>query len=176
MALKTILNKQTDFTGEFPVEYAKSGLWRFNDVSVDEYGYLADSSGLDRKIELVNYLGTTASLQSGQKGRQIRININNPATEKTYLKVANDGTFFSEMGERILVGGWMIPTTYSVGNTYCPILNTRYGPGQPIFYCLSLQADLESCFITLVVLSYSTKQPHRLFHLSMVVCILFAWS
>jgi len=139
VALKTILNKQTDFTGEFPVEYAKSGLWRFNDVSVDEYGYLADSSGLDRKIELVNYLGTTTSLQSGQKGRQIRININNPATEKTYLKVANDGTFFSEMGERILVGGWMIPTTYSVGNTYCPILNTRYGPGQPIFY-LSLFA------------------------------------
>ncbi len=43
------------------------------------------------------------------------------------------------MGERILVGGWMIPTTYSVGNTYCPILNTRYGPGQPIFY-LSLFA------------------------------------
>ena len=33
----------------------------------------------------------------------------------------------------------MIPTTYSVGNTYCPILNTRYGPGQPIFY-LSLFA------------------------------------
>lgn len=139
MALKTILNKQTDFTGEFPVEYAKSGLWRFNDVSVDENGYFADSSGLDRKIELVNYLGTTASLLDGQKGRQIRININNPATEKTYLKVANDGTFFSEMGERILVGGWMIPTTYSVGNTYCPILNTRYGPGQPIFY-LSLFA------------------------------------
>jgi phage minor structural protein len=139
VALKTILNKQTDFTGEFPVEYAKSGLWRFNDVSVDENGYLADSSGLDRKIELVNYLGTTSSLQNGQKGRQIRININNPATEKTYLKVANDGTFFSEMGERILVGGWMIPTTYSVGNTYCPILNTRYGPGQPIFY-LSLFA------------------------------------
>ena len=64
MALKTILNKQTDFTGEFPVEYAKSGL---NDVSVDENGYLADSSGLDRKMELVNYLGTTASLQSGDK-------------------------------------------------------------------------------------------------------------
>ena len=36
MALKTILNKQTDFTGEFPVEYAKYGLWRFNDISVDE--------------------------------------------------------------------------------------------------------------------------------------------
>ena len=27
MALKMILNKQTDFTGEFPAEYAASGLW-----------------------------------------------------------------------------------------------------------------------------------------------------
>ena len=134
MALKTILNKQTDFTGEFPVEYAKSGLWRFNDLSVDENNCLLDSSGLDRKIQIVNYEGTTARLQSGQKGGQIRININNPSIERTYLKVTNDGTFFSEMGERIIIGGWMIPTTYSVGNTYCPIFNTRYGPGQPIFY------------------------------------------
>ena len=54
MALKTILNKQTDFTGEFPVEYAKSGLWRFNDLSVDENNCLLDSSGLDRKIQIVN--------------------------------------------------------------------------------------------------------------------------
>lgn len=134
MALKTILNKQTDFTGEFPAQYARSGLWRFNDLTVDENNYVIDSSGLDRKMEIVNYEGTTASLQSGQKGGLIRININNPSSEKTYLKVANDGTFFSEMGERIIVGGWMIPTTYSVGNTYCPIFNTRYGPGQPIFY------------------------------------------
>jgi phage minor structural protein len=134
VALKTILNKQTDFTGEFPVEYAKSGLWRFNDLSVDENNCLLDSSGLDRKIQIVNYEGTTARLQSGQKGGQIRININNPSIERTYLKVTNDGTFFSEMGERIIIGGWMIPTTYSVGNTYCPIFNTRYGPGQPIFY------------------------------------------
>jgi phage minor structural protein len=139
VALKTILNKQTDFTGEFPVEYAKSGLWRFNDLSVDGNGYLVDSSGLNRKMKLVNYIGTTASFQNGQKGRCIRINLNNPSAERTYLKVTNDGTFFSDMGERIIAGGWMIPTTYSVGNTYCPILNTRYGPGQPIFY-LSLFA------------------------------------
>ena len=35
MSLKTILNKQTDFTGEFPVEYAASGLWRFNESAPD---------------------------------------------------------------------------------------------------------------------------------------------
>lgn len=47
---------------------------------------------------------------------------------------STDGSIFSDLGERIIVGGWMRPTTYSVGNTYCPLLNTRYGPGQPIFY------------------------------------------
>lgn len=35
MSLKTILNKETDFTGEFPVELAKDGLWRFNDAAPD---------------------------------------------------------------------------------------------------------------------------------------------
>lgn len=134
MSLKTILNKQTDFTGEFPVSFAKSGLWRFNEVSVDEDDCVADSSGLDRKMQIVNFDGTTASLLNGQKGRYVRINISNPSTEKTYLKATNDGTLFSNIGEKIVVGGWIKPTTYSVGNTYCPIVNTRYGPGQPIFY------------------------------------------
>lgn len=37
MALKMILNKQTDFTKEeFPAEYAASGLWRFNESAPDE--------------------------------------------------------------------------------------------------------------------------------------------
>ncbi len=134
MSLKTILNKQTDFTGEFPVSYAKSGLWRFNDAAVDEDYCVTDYSGLNRKMQIVNYDGTTASLLNGQKGGYIRINISNPSTEKTYLKVTNDGTLFSDFGEKIVVGGWIKPTTYSVGNTYCPIFNTRYGPGQPILY------------------------------------------
>lgn len=134
MSLKTILNKQTDFTGEFLVSFAKSGLWRFNDAAVDEDDCVSDSSGINRKMQIVNYDGTTASLLNGQKGGYVRINISNPSTEKTYLKVTNDGTLFSDFGEKIVVGGWIKPTTYSVGNTYCPIFNTRYGPGQPILY------------------------------------------
>jgi hypothetical protein len=62
------------------------------------------------------------------------MNINSPSTEKTYLKVTNDGTIFQTLGETIAVGGWFMPTTYSVGNTFCPLFNTRYGPGQPILY------------------------------------------
>ncbi len=134
MALKTILNKQTDFTGEFPAEYAKGGLWRFNEAKPDADDCLADSVGTGRKAYINNWSGTTASLTAGVFGRYFRFNINNPSSEKTYLKVTNDGTIFSSLGESIIVGGWMRPTTYSVGNTYCPIFNTRYGPGQPIFY------------------------------------------
>lgn len=134
MALKMILNKQTDFTGEFPAEYAASGLWRFNESAPDEDTALADSSGYGRNFTIVNWSGTTANLSNSPKGRQIRFNINNPTTEKTHLQVTNDGTIFANLGERIIVGGWMCPTTYSVGNTFCPIFNTRYGPGQPIFY------------------------------------------
>ena len=134
MALKTILNQQTDFTGEFPAEWAKDGLWRMNESAPDENNNLLDSSGAGRPAFINNWSGTTASMRSGQKGNYFRFNINSPATEQTYLKVANDGSIFAELGGRILCGGWMNPTTYSVGNTYCPIFNTRYGPGQPIFY------------------------------------------
>ena len=46
MALKTILNQQTDFTGEFPAEWAKGGLWRMNESAPDENNNLLDSSCL----------------------------------------------------------------------------------------------------------------------------------
>ena len=50
MALKTILNREWDFTGEFPEEYARDGLWRFNEADPDEDTMLADSSGRGRKV------------------------------------------------------------------------------------------------------------------------------
>lgn len=134
MAVKSILTSQTDFTGEFPYIEGMSGLWRFNESAPDTDNKLIDSSGNDRKMTIINWSGTTASLKSSQKGRQFRMNINNPTTEKTHLQVTNDGSIFANLGERIVVGGWMNPTTYSVGNTFCPIFNTRYGPGNPIFY------------------------------------------
>ncbi|MEH2950367.1 phage tail protein [Sporofaciens sp. JLR.KK001] len=134
MAVKSTLNKQTDFTGEFPAEYAKDGLWRFNENAPDADTMLSDSSGQGRKMFVSGWSGTSAGFRGGQKGRHFRMNTSNPASEKTYLKVTNDGTIFQNPGERITVGGWINPTTYSVGNTYCPIFNTRQGPGQPIFY------------------------------------------
>ena len=134
MALKTILNKQTDFTGEFPAEWARSGLWRFNESAPDEDDCLLDSSGMGRAAAINNWSGTSASLSANRLGNYFRMNIVNPSSEQSYLKVTNDGSIFTELGDRIVCGGWMNPTTYSVGNTYCPIFNTRYGPGQPIFY------------------------------------------
>lgn len=134
MAVKSILTSQTDFTGEFPYTEGMSGLWRFNEAEPDVDDMLIDSSGNNRRMSIINWSGTTASLKNSQKGRQFRMNINNPIVEKTHLQVINDGSIFTNLGERIVVGGWMNPTTYSVGNTFCPIFNTRYGPGQPIFY------------------------------------------
>lgn len=134
MALKTILNTQIDFTGEFPVEYAKDGLWRFNESAPDGNTELADSSGNGRNMYISGWSGTTATLRAGYRGNYFRLNITNPSSEQTYLKCENDGSIFANVGERIICGGWINPTTYSVGNTYCPIFNTRYGPGQPILY------------------------------------------
>ena len=85
MSLKTILNKQTDFTGEFPVEYAKGGLWRFNEDAPDADTCLADSSGNGRNAYINKWSGTTASLTDGVFGSYFRMNINNPSSEQTYL-------------------------------------------------------------------------------------------
>jgi len=134
VVLKTILNTQPDFTGEFPAAYAKSGLWRFNESTVDNDDSVSDSSGCGRSLKFINWSGTSANLVESQKGNSARINIVDPTTERSYLYVKNDGSIFENIGERIIVGGWINPTIYSVGNEYCPIFNTRYGPGQPILY------------------------------------------
>lgn len=134
MAVKNILTEQEDFTGEFPAGHAASGLWRFNEAAPDSNTRLADSSSHGRDFTVVNWSGTTANMMQGEKGYYFRMNITNPATEKTYLQAVNDGSIFATLGVCIAVGGWINPTTYSVGNTFCPIFNTRYGPGQPILY------------------------------------------
>lgn len=133
------LDSQDKFTGQVPDSWGADGLWRFNESAPDSDTCLADSSGKDRKASISGWSGTTASLQAGHLCRSFRMNINNPTSEKTYLKVSNDATMFSNIGKTIAVGGWFMPTTYSVGNTFCPLLNTRQGTGNPIFY-LSLHS------------------------------------
>ena len=128
------LNTQDKFTGQVPDSWGADGLWRFNESEPDSSTSLTDSSGKGRSAVISGWSGTTASLPTGRLGRSFRMNINDPPTEKTYLKVTNDGTIFQTFGETIAVGGWFMPTTYSVGNTFCPLFNTRYGPGQPILY------------------------------------------
>jgi phage minor structural protein len=134
VAVKSILTTQEDFTGEFPVTEQTAAMWRFNEAEPDSGTRLLDSSGKGRHLTVSGWNGTTAALPNGRHGRYFRMNTNNPATEKTHLIAANDGTFFSNLGDKIAVGGWINPTTYSIGNTYCPIFNTRQGPGQPLIY------------------------------------------
>ncbi|GHU53400.1 hypothetical protein FACS1894132_05430 [Clostridia bacterium] len=134
MAVKSILTTQTDFTGEFPVSENTLALWRFNEATPDGDTKLMDSSGHGRHFVISGWSGTTASLPNGRYGRYFKQNINNPTSEKTYLQAVNDSNFFTTLGDKIAVGGWINPTTYSVGQTYSPIFNTRQGPGQPLFY------------------------------------------
>ena len=134
MAVKSILTNQEDFTGEFPITPQTAAMWRFNEAAPDSSTRLADSSGKGRHFTISSWSGTTAGLHNGRYGRYFKQNISNPTTEKTYLYTTNDGTFFSNLGDKIAVGGWINPTTYSVGQTYSPIFNTRQGPGQPLFY------------------------------------------
>lgn len=140
MALKLTIQSQEDFTGEFPAALAKSGLWRFNEDSFDDQGFLLDSSGNHRKMEVINRSGTTAGIRSGVMGNYVQLNLHDPGMEQSYLKLTNDGSIFQNIGDTILVGGWIKPTIYSIGNTYCPLFNTRSGPGQPIFYLSFFQA------------------------------------
>lgn len=134
MALKNTMNTQDAFTGQVPASWGKDGLWRFNEDAPDESICAADSSGNGRNAYINKWSGTTAAFKAWHLGKYFQMNINNPSSEQTYLHVTNDGTMFSDIGERIVVGGWMKPTTYSVGNTYTPILSTRAGTGNPIFY------------------------------------------
>ena len=134
MAIKSILTSQTDFTGEFPVSENTLALWRFNESSPDSDTKLYDASGHGRRAFVSGWSGTTASLPSGRYGRYFKQNINNPTSEKTHLQIVNGGDFFTDLGDQIVVGGWINPTTYSVGQTYIPLFNTRQGPGQPLLY------------------------------------------
>ena len=77
MAVKSILTKQEDFTGEFPASLSASGLWRFNEAAPDGNNRLADSSGRGRDFTVINWSGTSASMRQGQKGRYFRLNITN---------------------------------------------------------------------------------------------------
>jgi len=134
MAVKSILTTQTDFTGEFPVSENTLALWRFNETAPDSDTKLADASGHNRRFLISGWSGTTASLPNGRYGHYFKMNINNPTSEKTYLQAVNDSNFFTTLGDKIAVGGWINPTTYSVGSTYIPLFNTRQGPGQPLLY------------------------------------------
>lgn len=134
MPVVSTLTTQEDFTGEFPVTAQTGGMWRFNETAPDENTRLLDASGRGRHFAISGWSGTTASLIPDRHGGYFRFNTDSLATERTYLVAENDGSFFSDLGERIAVGGWIMPRSYSIGNQYTPIFNTRQGPGQPIFY------------------------------------------
>ena len=134
MAIKSVLKMQTDFTGEFPLNEKTQGLWRFNESTAGEDTKTSDESSYKRDFFVSGWSGTSASFPAGKLGRYFRFNIINPTSEKSHLIATNDGRFFTDLGNKIVCGGWVNPTTFSVGQNFIPVFNTRQGPGQPIFY------------------------------------------
>ncbi len=100
MSIRSVITTQEDFTGEFPVKYAASGLWRFDETepeNVDGEYRLSDSSDKKRYAVIHNCNSPTAALLPGKMGNYFRLNTNDPATEQTYLRIANDGTIFENL-------------------------------------------------------------------------------
>lgn len=139
MGLKLIVNATEDFTGEFRKTANTQAQWKMNDSPSGDDTTLHDSSGYARNFTINGWSGTTASTRAGKLGKYFRFNTVNPATEKSHLRAVNTGDFFTALGKRIVAGGWIYPTTYSVGTTFVPIFSTRSGPGNPLFY-LSLRS------------------------------------
>src|SRR5699024_11895809 len=106
-----------------PVRDETVALWRFNE-SQPNNNQLKDSSSNNHHFIISNWSGTSASLVSGKYGRFFRQNIVNPTSEKTYLTATNDGSFFTDLGEKVVVGVWINATTYYIGHTYILICIT----------------------------------------------------
>ena len=134
MGLKLLVNATEDFTGEFRKTVNTQAQWKMNDSPSSDDVILHDSSGYARNFTINGWSGTTASTRDGKLGKYFRFNTVNPASEKTHLRATNTGDFFTALGKRLVAGGWIYPTTYSVGTTFVPIFSTRSGPGNPLFY------------------------------------------
>src|SRR5699024_12861138 len=106
MAIQSVVTSQTDFTGEFPIHDETVALWRFNE-SQPNGEQLTDSSTNNHHFTISNWSGTSASLVAGKFGRFFRQNIVNPTSEKTYLTATNNGSIFTDLGEIIVVVGWI---------------------------------------------------------------------
>ena len=143
MGLKLLVNATEDFTGEFRKTANTQAQWNMTDSPSGDDTTLNDSSGYARNFTINGWSGTTASTRDGKLGKYFRFNTVNPATEKTHLRATNTGDFFTALGKRLVAGGWIYPTTYSVGTTFVPIFSTRSGPGNPLFIFPFVQEDCE---------------------------------
>lgn len=126
MAVISIFTKQTDFTGEFPLSVHTVGAWRFNEAAVSESNAVTfpDASAYDRTASLV---GSDYALSTDAVfGNSVCLNM--AASEAgnaadSYIKVENDGSFFSPLYGKLMFGGcFMFP---SIPDGTVPLLTTQ---------------------------------------------------
>src|SRR5699024_12882305 len=107
---------ETAMTREDPVRDDTGAFWRFNESQPND-NQLKDSSSNNHHFIISNWSGRSASSVSGKYGRFFRQNIVNPTSETTYLSATNDGSFFTDLGYKVVVVGWINQTTYSIRQT-----------------------------------------------------------
>ena len=127
--------EQTDgFTGEFPEEWAKGGLWRFNESDPDEDDCLLDSSGMGRAAAINNWSGTSASLSANRLGNYFRMNIVNPSSEQELFEGGQRREHFCGVWGSDRLRRLDEPHHLFGGEHLLPDLQHPVRPGQPIFY------------------------------------------
>lgn len=123
------------WSGEQPAT-GKTLLQRFDTV----YG-----SGDDRSLtaevgpdwEALNYDGTSAGLDTGRWGTFLGFNNNNPATEKTSLRVPNFSGMWPSSG-KVVVFAW---AALKFSMSFTPIISTRNTDGKAPLVYLSAISD-----------------------------------
>ena len=144
MAVKSILTKQEDFTGEFPITEQTGAMWRFNEIQPNADTRLLDSSANNRHIKISGWGGTsTASLSNGRFGRFFRMNLSNPAMEKTHLIAEN--VRISAI-KSLLAAGLIQPRTASEIHSML-FLTPVKGKGSRFFMFHCIRDSRVSCYI-----------------------------
>ncbi|UVK59237.1 minor tail protein [Microbacterium phage Quartz] len=131
MAEYSRVTSRGDWTGEWDPDAVTQLLLRMDSFVGNENNRpTPDSSGKDRTAIAINYGGGTSAVAVASRwGTALRMN-EAGVSEKTSIRVANDGTLFPSSGS-VMVGTWY---KGKLDRQWNPVLSTRGGAENPLFH------------------------------------------
>lgn len=120
-----------DWTGEWDPSAVTQVLLRMDSfIGSENNRPTPDSSGKDRTAIAINYGGGTSAIAVASRwGTALRMN-NTSVSEKTSIRIANDGTLFPSSGS-VMVGAWY---NGKLDRQWNPVLSTRGGAENPLVH------------------------------------------